>query len=335
MLSTIIVAAVTALANPGHPSVRHHHHSYSGPVIQTPLWSRAPTFADVAAAYPRRAGGVDGSATLFCRFGESGALTGCEVTREAPGGLGFGDAALSLAAKFTVDVDSSWAMGRERFAVEVPIWLPSPEGRAMRDRLVSNPVWLTKFTPAAAATYFPPEAGVKGLTTGRGVAECRVEADGKLQACRGVSAQPEGAGFSEAAAKAASSMRMSPWTKDGGPVDGATVRIPIRLTLNDLRETASDHVVWLQTPTGEEVLHAFPHPALIRNISGQVEMRCKVLDGGAVGHCDVLEESPSGWGFGPAAQQLAPKYRVAMRGDGHPEAGSWIRVSAPFETASH
>jgi hypothetical protein len=35
-------------------------------------------------------------------------------------------------------------------------------------------------------------------------------------------------GFSLAAVKVASIMKMSVWTEAGGPVDGATVRIPVQ-----------------------------------------------------------------------------------------------------------
>jgi hypothetical protein len=336
MLSTMLAVVATASSASGQLGVNHHHRPFAGPVIQTPVWSRAPSFADVAAAYPAGAGGVDGSATLFCRFGSAGVLEGCEVTSEAPGGRGFGAAALSLAAKFTVSVDPAWSMGRDRFAVEIPIALPNPAGAVIRDRLITNPVWLTKFSPVAAAAYFPTAAADQGLSTGRGVAECKVEADGALRDCRGVSAQPEGAGFAEAAVKAAASLRMSVWTKDGGPVDGATVRVPIRLTVGDTpADVAGDRVVWLQTPSGTDVLRVFPRPALMRNVGGQVEMRCRVLPDGGVGHCDVVQESPAGWGFGSAAQQLASKYRVSMRGRDHPEPGSWVTVSVPMETASH
>ena len=335
MLLTIIAAATT-LTGADQMATRHHHHAYAGPVIEAPAWARAPSFADVAAAYPAAAKGVDGAATLLCRFGATGQLGDCQVTSETPGGLGFGRAAMSLAAKFAVSVDPAWSMNGERFAVEVPIRLMDPNGSRMRDRLIGNPVWITKFSPTAVAAFFPASAVDKGLTTGRGVAECRIGADGGLQGCRPVSAEPEGAGFSEAAVKAASGMRMSLWTKDGGPVDGALVRVPIRLTAEDTpQDVASDGLVWTQTPSGVDVLRVFPRLALMRSVSGQVDMRCRVQQSGAVSHCEVIEESPTGWGFGSAAQQLSPKYRVSMEDHGHPQPGSWIRLSVPLETMSH
>ena len=323
MLSTIIAAGVAALA-------------HGGPAVESPTWREAPSFADVAAAYPARAGGVDGSATLFCRFGADGRLGRCAVTRESPPGLGFGEAARSLAGKFVVNVDPAWGAGQEPLGVEVPIRLISPGSPAMRERLISQPNWTVKFTPAAVAAYFPKEALDRGLKTGRGVAECRVEPHGELGDCRPLSAEPEGAGFAEAAARAASTMRMSPWTQDGGPVDGATVRVPIRLTLDDTPVAApANEVAWLQTPSGEDVLRVFPTQALAHRVAGRVDLRCRVQASGALERCEVMDETPGGWGFGSAARALAPEYRVSMRGRSHPEAGSWITVPVPMAMMSH
>ena len=50
-----------------------------------------------------------------------------------------------------------------------------------------------------------------------------------------VLARLTGLGFSEAAVKLASTMRMNPWTIDGAPVDGAVVRVGVRLNLKSPR----------------------------------------------------------------------------------------------------
>ena len=84
---------------------------------------------------------------------------------------------------------------------------------------------------ATTLTDAPPEAVAKGLKTGRGVARCVVAPDGALTGCTPAPGDPDGVGFSEAAVKLAASMRMNPWTADGGPVDGAVIRLPIRFNL--------------------------------------------------------------------------------------------------------
>ena len=56
-------------------------------------------------AYPPRAiaANVNGSASLNCLVLPSGAVTDCNVTRETPGGYGFGRSAQSLSRHFRVN----------------------------------------------------------------------------------------------------------------------------------------------------------------------------------------------------------------------------------------
>ena len=67
--------------------------------------------------------------------------------------------------------------------------------------------------------------------TCRGVARCTVGPDGAMSDCVPEPGEPDGLGFSEAAAKLASAMRMNLWSADGAPVQGGVVHIPIRLNL--------------------------------------------------------------------------------------------------------
>ena len=55
--------------------------------------------------------------------------------------------------------------------------------------------------------------------------------DGSLTQCAPDASDADGLGFSQAAAKLASTMRMNPWTSDGAPVDGAVVRVGVKLNL--------------------------------------------------------------------------------------------------------
>ncbi len=258
-----------------------------GPTLPDPPWAAAPGFADLAAAYPARAGGAEGSVSLICRFKADGRLRQCAVDNERPGGLGFGRAALSLADKFKVAVDPAWSMGDDAFGVVVPIRFSDPAGSRLRDRRIEQPTWLTQPNPEAMTSLFPPRAADKGLTTGRGLAACKVAPDGRLGDCRPLEAEPGGEGFSEAAVKAASAMRMNLWTRAGGPVDEAVVRVPIRFSVT--AETAapetlpSDGLRILGAPSGDQIIAVYPRRAVDRGVSGHVDLRCWLQGDGRVG----------------------------------------------------
>lgn len=74
-------------------------------IIRNPSWSRQPSADQMMRAYPDRAitAEVAGSASLNCLVLPSGGVTDCNVTRETPGGYGFGRAAQSLSRHFRVN----------------------------------------------------------------------------------------------------------------------------------------------------------------------------------------------------------------------------------------
>jgi len=197
--------------------------------LDHPIWAQAASFEDVARAYPAKGGGVEGYAVAHCHVERSGDLTGCELRKEIPENRGFGKAVVMLAAHFKVTPESARAPHRTPLWVDVPIRFPPPG--ATLARVVESPTWVAGFDPLIVPKLFPPEAAAQGLTTGRGVARCVVAPDGTLTDCTPLPGDPEGLGFSQAAVKLASAMRMNPWTADGGPVDGAVINIPIRLNL--------------------------------------------------------------------------------------------------------
>ncbi|THD53711.1 TonB family protein [Phenylobacterium sp.] len=203
-------------------------------MVDDPVWTAAPNFDDLAAAYPATGGGAEGYVAAHCKVDRAGPKAGllqqCGAIKEAPHDAGFAKAALSLTPKFRIAPEAlARAPHGADLWVDVPIRLPPPAEIA--DRTVMAPIWVASFDPRATPKLFPPEAVAGGLSTGRGVARCDVGPDGALTACAPEPGDPDGLGFSEAAVKLASAMKMNLWSADGAPVEGGVVHIPIRLNL--------------------------------------------------------------------------------------------------------
>ena len=198
-------------------------------MLDFPVWTRAPSFDDLASAYPAKGGGAEGYAVARCHVTRAGAMDGCDLITETPEHHDFGKAAVALAlAKFEVAPQLAAAGHSRQLWVDIPIRLTPP---AQTDRTVMAPAWLTGVDARTAPKVFPPEAAASGLTTGRGIARCTVGLDGVLTGCAPESAEPAGLGFAEAAAKLASGMKMNLWTNDAAPVEGGVVHVPVRLNL--------------------------------------------------------------------------------------------------------
>jgi TonB family protein len=200
-------------------------------MLDNPVWTAAATYDEVLAAYPAAGDGQEGYAVAHCPVRRTGALQDCFLIKETPEGHGFGRAALALTAKFHIAPEVARTSHSAPLWVDVPIRFAPPGSEEVKARLVMAPIWLSGVDPLVAPRLFPPEAAAQGLTTGRGVARCSVGPDGALTACLPEPGDPEGLGFSEAAVKLASTMRMNLWSLDGAPVAGGVIHIPIRLNL--------------------------------------------------------------------------------------------------------
>lgn len=92
--------------------------------------------------------------------------------------------------------------------------------------LVAAPDWMERPGPADVAHAYPPAALAQRLE-GQAVIGCAVSAQGLLVDCEVLREAPAAAGFGEAALRMAGDFRMAPLARDGRPVAGSRVRIPM------------------------------------------------------------------------------------------------------------
>ena len=94
MLAVVLMAqAVLAGAPPATTSPPAAGETPAGLVLH-PDWVRKPTGMDIARVYPREAADKDIAAAtaMSCAVTQEGTLSACQVFREEPAGLGFGEA---------------------------------------------------------------------------------------------------------------------------------------------------------------------------------------------------------------------------------------------------
>lgn len=96
--------------------------------------------------------------------------------------------------------------------------------------VITNPDWAQRPTGQDMARFYPAVAMARNQG-GAATIACKVNAEGLLQDCVVTGESPPGSGFGEAALQMSAKFKMRPMQKDGRPVEGGTVRIPIRFLL--------------------------------------------------------------------------------------------------------
>jgi len=194
-------------------------------------WSRAPTWAETAAAYPAKARekGLAGRAMLDCAFAADGTLTDCAAVEEGPVGYGFGAAALDLSRRFAAPRTLADGRPVEGAGVQVEFAFdPQVLGAAP---VVGQPQWTALPTVEDFTAALPADASKAGVDA-TVVLDCRVEPDGGLGGCTVASEEPAGHELGQAALSLAPKFRVKVWTDDGLPVIGGALRTPIRVKVD-------------------------------------------------------------------------------------------------------
>lgn len=95
-----------------------------------------------------------------------------------------------------------------------------------RPSVITNPDWMHKPDGQDFEDAYPPAAQMLGLD-GRTVVSCQISAEGVAEGCVVIAESPKGLGFDRAALQISRTFRFKPMTRDGQPVDGGTVRVPL------------------------------------------------------------------------------------------------------------
>lgn len=203
------------------------------PVVEPAMaWQRAPTYAEVAEAYPEKArkAGVGGLVSLSCHLTSTGALADCGVTREEPRGLGFGMAARRISKLFQAYPAAADAPKLEGASVQLPVAF-DPVMLKPGEQVVGKPRWVAVPSSEALSASFPKGSTATGVV--RVVMQCRIEQGGSISGCKVETEEPAGQGFGQSTLQVADKMRVATWTMEGLPAVGGLVNIPLRYNLSD------------------------------------------------------------------------------------------------------
>jgi TonB family protein len=236
MLAMLALAGVAA--GQGAPMPQLRPPSLTG----EPDWSRTPTPEEIAAAFGQGARRPYAFAVILCSVTDQGGLDACSIEQETQPEVGMGRAALSLANGFllraapaggsVVRICFQFDGAVVRLIPPPPPPPPAPIGAkdgqtpALRPSVITAPDWTAQPTATDLRNTYPREALRKG-PEGRAVISCVVAETGQVGQCRLLSEMPEGEGFGAAALALGNKFYMKPQTRDGAPVGGARVNIPI------------------------------------------------------------------------------------------------------------
>ncbi len=183
--------------------------------------------------------------------------------------------------------------------------------------VITMPDWAAKPDGRDIVSVYPPAARAAQLE-GHATIGCEVGVEGRLHECKVLAEDPPEQGFGEAALKLSPFFRMLPMTKDGHPVGGGTIRIPVRFQLRPTLAPTEPpppggpvlRPQLARSPSPSDVQRVYPATAKQNGLEGRGAVKCQVTSDGRLDACVIYSEAPAGQGFGAATMSLAPLFRL-------------------------
>jgi TonB family protein len=195
--------------------------------------------------------------------------------------------------------------------------------------------------PDPVLAFYPAGARAAGVE-GQATLRCARNEHLALVNCALVSETPAGQGFGAAA------LAMAAQSKDNPKVDlpalkteaSADTVIKFQLHPPDITPdiTLMAHTISapkiVAKPTPAQIQAAYPVRALSDQVEGGAIIACTVTERGDLNACHVGREEPAGYGFGQAAVDLAPDFKMSpARIDGDPVGGAPVNIAVGFTAA--
>ena len=96
-------------------------------------------------------------------------------------------------------------------------------------------------------------------------------------------------------------------------------------------EAAPLRPVWVELPGADDMSNKYPAKAYADRLGGRVALNCEIAPDGGLTGCKVLSENPAGSGFGSAALELTPKFRMQTAfADGRRATGARLTIPVRF-----
>lgn len=313
-----------------------------------PKWLKKPDEEDLLRVWPVDAAnrGDSGAATIECGADARGVLGPCKVISET--GSGFGSAALLLTPQYLLKapmVDGQPRPSTVRLTIRF-IWPEGKHGVGTRSRASMEPDlgmtttviqpprdWKSAPSYSEVVAAYPARARAAQVG-GHVILFCRLDRSGGLSPCETTIEEPHGQGFALAAKELAKSFKVGSVVMNGRDMTGAKMQLPVTFAVEMLNPeaTATGKPSWTALPNAAAVHGAFPVQARQTGTkSGKATLTCKVVAEGAL-DCALASEEPAGQGFGAAALELSPYFRLSTwTPEGLPMIGGKVRFPIRFE----